>query len=168
MNICTCTHTHIHGYLPVCTAAHSHTHAHHKNTASLQSTGRSLISWCKTRTLEMKLERKKKCVVCKGVCPYPSKKHPASPLRNPCLCILKSFCCCGCYCCCFRAPKPLRRPFRSQMEEQERFSEWQLLCCMIYYWSKVRTEALVDCDSQVDTCCHFLSEMFVVWTVTHL
>lgn len=41
------------------------------------------------------------------------------------------------------------------MEEEEEVSEWQLLCCMIYYRSKVRTEASVFCDSRVDKRCHF-------------
>lgn len=53
----------------------------------------------------MKMERRKKSVVCNCAGPDPCKQHPPSPLRNLCSCILKSFCCCGCYCCCFQSAK---------------------------------------------------------------
>lgn len=33
--------------------------------------------------------------------------------------------------------------------------EWLPLCCMIYYRSKVRREAWVFCESQMDKRCHF-------------
>ena len=78
------------------------------------------------------------------VCPDPSKKHPPSPLRHPRLCIPKSFCSCGCYCC-----------YLSHLRRVRDVSDWQFLCCMIYYRSKVRSGALVFCDSQVDKRCHF-------------
>lgn len=56
------------------------------------------------------------------------------PLKNSCLCILKYFCCWGCYCCFWSAETVATTP---QISDGREISEWQLLCCMIYYRSKV-------------------------------
>lgn len=140
----------------MCTAVQTHSckHARHKN--SLTSVNWQVINFMmQNQNTRDEDGEKKNSVVCNGVCPDSSKKHPPSPLRNPCLCILKSFCCCGCYCCCFQSVETVATTFQISDIRGRGISEWQLLCCMIYYRSKVRTEASVFCDSQVDKCCHF-------------
>lgn len=97
---------------------------------------------------------KKNSVVSNGVCPDPSRKHPQSPSRNACLCIWKSFCCCGCYR--FQSTKTSATTFQiSDVRGGKIEREWQVLCCMIYYQSNVRTEASAFCEWILDGQCHF-------------
>ena len=158
-------HTHKYSIHPCAQLTQSHKHAEQK-TAPLQSTGRSLISWCKTRTPEMKMERKKNHVACYPACPDPSKRHPPSPLRILCLCIWKSFCCCGCSCC-FQSTKAVATTSQISDGRGGEFSEWQLLCCMIYYLSKSERRPWSSLMRRWTNAVIFLSKWFVIWSLTH-
>lgn len=105
---------------------------------------------------------KKNCVVCNCVCPDPSKNHPLSPLRNLCLCILKSFCC-GCYCCCFQSTET---PQIS--EEVERFLTGSFFVVWFITDQKSELRPQSSVTLRWTNAVIFLSERFVIWTVTHL
>lgn len=94
--------------------------ARDKKTPSHVSNGRSLISWCKPRNggdvdggKKKRKKRKTTSVVSDGVCVLiRAGSIHKSPLRNPCLCIRKSFCCCGCYRCCFQNAETVATTFQ--------------------------------------------------------
>jgi len=103
-------------------------------------------------------EEKKNSVVCNCVCPDPSRKHPPSPLRNPCLCILKSFCCCGCYCCCFRSASQIS-------EEEERFVSGSFFVVWFITDQKSELRPLSFMTLRWTNAVIVLSERFATWTV---